>query len=259
MKHIKKKFSYARPVTEADEKILERVAVSVGKEGISGAKKIPKNYQAILVTTESIGITAFQYNHNGVNYFIPEPDPVLVYFNAAQTSIKRIISSKADLFLAYRDQTVLTEKLQQHLYLYFGLTSGFIIFLFTAIEAFLNREIPEEYEHRVVTKKKTEIYSKGQIEREFGFDVKMKDIIPVIHKKDFAKSYPLKQQSIQNLKEFRDSIVHIKALQGGHTAYDYIFKKSLDFEYEKSLLAVRDLFNFYKQDYVEECDCGADI
>ena len=48
MKHIKKKFSFERPVTDDDKKSFKKVGIQIGKEQISGRVKIPKNYQAIL-------------------------------------------------------------------------------------------------------------------------------------------------------------------------------------------------------------------
>lgn len=156
------------------------------------------------------------------------------------------------------ENNTLSESIINELYYYFGLTNGFVIFLFTAVEAFINRNIPDNYIYIVKKRNTTESYDKEQIQRYISFDDKFKKVLKEASSKDFSHSYPLKFQHLTNLKEFRDSIVHTKAGQSGLTPFDYLYKKALSFKYEDTLHAVRDFMNYYEADYVEECNCGND-
>lgn len=144
-------------------------------------------------------------------------------------------------------------------YEYFGLSSGFVIFLFTTLEAFINRCIPKYYEYKRSDNKKTEIYNKYQIEEFVSFKEKITIILPDIKSKNFYKDHPPTSQHITNLKEFRDSIIHTKTSKEG-TTYDYLFKKALDFKYEETINAVALFCNYYHPDnkYIVECSCSQD-
>lgn len=259
MKHIKKKFSLERVLTEADKERLSLVATEIGKENIKSKIKIPSNKAVLMQTEEGKGILAFQYNRSGTLYIIPEPDPILIYFHNAQSVLKRIQETKDSLFECYKGEKSFTSKIGHSLYHFYGTSSAFVIFLFTAIEAFINHSIPDGFEYSQKSKKNTIVYNKDQIQKEIRFDEKLKKILPEVYGKSFHDQNQTKQSHIDKLRNFRDDIVHTKTVKGDQTQYAEIFKTAFDFNYETTLHTVRDLFNFYRKGYVEECDCGEDF
>jgi hypothetical protein len=256
-KHIKKKFQIEFKIDKETEKgINEKFEVVPWSEAKN--RKAKKGEMCLLHTETNVVIAAFPYNTPDGNRFIPEPDPVLVYFNSAYFSFKEIEPSKTKV-LELLIQDTLTEGIINELYKYFHHTNGFVIFLFTSIEAFINRLIKPDYQFKISTKKRTEVYNKEQIERYLAFDVKITDILKDATGKDFAKQYPLKYIHIKQLKEFRDKLVHTKVGVDGFTAYDYLYKQALNFKYEDTINAVADFFNFHKPEYIESCPCSTPI
>lgn len=255
MKHIKKKFQFERLIPQDVLNSLSPQVLPLSGFALKG-NKIPKGKEALLVFETNKVVKAFNVNLSGKCFFIPEPDPVLIYFNNSYVNYKDIQSVKSKVFKVL--DTKLTEEIANHLYHYFGLTTGFVIFLFTAIEAFINRQIPDAYIYKKSTARNTEIYNKDQIQRYLSFDDKLKNILKETSSKDFAAHYPIKYQHIINLKEFRDSIVHTKANASGQTQFDYLYKKALSFKYEETMAATRDFMNYYEPNYIEDCDCGSD-
>lgn len=256
MKHIKKRFQFEIHLTDEAIQNMENVFEFFPVSSMA-TKRPQKGQECILLTEKNLGIKAFHINLNGVNHFVPEPDPILVYFHNAYTNFINIKEAKQKV-LGALNQSNLDEDISIVLYSYFGYTNGYVIFLFTAIEAFINRFIPGDYKYNSVKNNRTEVYNRDQIQRYLSFDDKLNKVVPDISKKDFAKSYPLKYQLITNLKEFRNIIVHTKADPNGTTPFDYIYKKALNFKYEDTLLAVRDLLNYYQANCVEDCPCGED-
>jgi hypothetical protein len=127
--------------------------------------------------------------------------------------------------------------------------------LYSSIEAFVNRKIPEDYIYKQNGGGKcTKIYDSSQIQRWVSLEEKIEKILNEIEKKSFKKNYPLKQQHIQNLKEFRDSIVHTKK-ENLYSEYESLFRKALSFKYEQTILSVMDFINFYENGFIEECPC----
>ncbi len=258
MKHIKKKFQNEIPITE------EFKTAFVKRETYSAAefkklKMVEKDTICMLGTDYGTMINAFPLAIDGRMYFIPEPDPVLIYFNNAYFNFKRIKESRKDLLATLDSVKLLTENINANLYDYFGLCSGFVIFLFTSMEAFMNRLIPDNYVFQVKTKKCTEIYDKENIQSSFNFERKLKEVMKDIKHKEFHKAHDPKYQHIIHLKQFRDNIVHTKTNPDSVPKYDRLFSEAINFKYEHTLLAVRDFMNFYEPGYVEECNCGKDF
>jgi hypothetical protein len=63
---------------------------------------------------------------------------------------------------------------------------------------------------------------------------------------------------IWNLKEFRDQIIHTKP-DDNPLMYDSLIKMSLNFKYDETLEAVATFMNYYRPDYIVECNCGLDF
>lgn len=258
MKHIKKNFLHQREYSQKEMNAFGNDLYELEKIGALSNVRVPKDNRIILFTENNFGIQAFEYSNQGKKYFIPEPDPVLIYFHSAQLNLKLIQESKKELLRMLDPTKPMSERVQHQIFSFFSLSSGFIIFLFTTIEAFINKSIPKEYRYKKEQKNKTELYDQQQIQRYISFDEKKTKILTEITRKDFHVSFPMKDQHLVNLKNFRDSIIHTKQ-SSGINKYDEICKKSLNFKYQDSIEAVFDFLNFYQPNYIEECSCGADL
>ncbi len=257
-KHIEKRFLFEKKLTAEELKVFENQSDTFLVEDFSSIKKMPKDKVGYLVTEANEVIQAFPFKDGQGNLiFIPEPDPVLIYFHTAYLNYRLIHDKKKEIFKILSN-VKMTEPVINQLYEYYGLTSSFIILLFTAVEAFINRSIPYNFIYSKPDKRKTETYTKEQIERYLPFNEKRVDILPIVAKKDFAKAHPNINIHIDNLKDFRDGVVHTKTSNDGHTPYDYLYKRAFKFEYEKTLNAVASFMNFYSSnpDYIKECPCS---
>jgi len=254
-KHIKRKFLFDVELPEDVASFLDEKKVAINWSEKGKVQKIGKDMVGYVITEERRMIKTFRYNHQDEILWIPEPDTVLIYFHSAYMNYRTIKERRVEIIKQIKEMKY-TEEVQHALYEFFSVTSGFIIFLFTSVEAFINHSIPQDYIYRKSDRRKTEEYTKEQIERYIGIDEKLNEVLADVHKKSFKKSHPLVNKHIENLKDFRDSIIHTKAVVNENTSFDYLFKKSITFKYEETINAVRDFLNFYKPGYVEDCSCN---
>lgn len=258
MKHIKKRFLFEEVLTEEQRAHLDKVAISFEKAEGHNVKMGQKS-SGFIETEEGKFIRCFQQKIGNKRYFIPEPDPVLIYFNRAYFDLKGIPEVKEKMIAAL-DLNVMTENVRNELYAFFGISFSFATMCFSAMEAFMNRAIPEGFVGKIVYTGKTEVFTKEQIERFWDFRNKIENALDLALGKSFGNSYPLKMQHIWNLKEFRDMIIHAKAIKGTQTPYDQLFKTAIRFKYEETYDAVKDWINFYSSsEYIVDCDCGLDF
>jgi hypothetical protein len=141
------------------------------------------------------------------------------------------------------------------------MASSYAIFLFSAVEAFVNMSIPKDYKYeRSIQDKRSEIFNRSQLQRYVEFAEKIKTVLPEVTNKNFVVEHTHKFEYLMKLKSFRDEVAHTKVYDGGPTANSYqdLYVMSLVFEYEKTLHYARDFINYHKPDLIEECDCGRD-
>ncbi len=258
MKHIKKKFRFEKQLSDSEmiEFQNNHQTFKVSEVNRLNPKSVAKCF---LFTESNHAIEAFLMNFNGKQVYIPEPNPTLIYFNNAYFQNKEIDKLKKELNSLFQSDNYLNEDLKHKLYHYFGMCCGFITFLFSSIESMMNQVIPNDYEFKQKKSNKTEVFNKDQIQRHISFDDKLKLVLTDILGKSFSKSHPSQYVHITNLKEFRDNIIHTKMDEKDHTPYAQIFKRSFTFKYNDTLLAVRELINFYEPNLIEECQCGKDF
>jgi len=86
-----------------------------------------------------------------------------------------------------------------------------VVMAFTALEAFANEVVPEEYEYHSLRKSEVilETMNKTQIERWISLDEKLTSILPEILKVKSPKG-TRSWQGYQSLKKVRDRIIHMK-------------------------------------------------
>lgn len=251
------------------------MSIKVGNEVVQIIKKAPldekslseisnskmENKYALALTEDNFIIQTFKYINKEKVYIIPEPDPIIIYFDTARHFHKSIEKHKSDLFIKLSSPGYNVYAVNGDFYSYFSNVSSYVTFLFLAIEAFINKTIPNYYEYRKqISNKKTEVYDNYQIQRGIEFLDKIKIVLPDALGKNFVQEFSHKYDLIKKLKEFRDEVVHTKSYQGKGSPnfYKDLFVTSLDFEHDNTLLAVRDFINFYEPNLIEECECGSD-
>ncbi|MEA5581898.1 hypothetical protein VB620_11170 [Nodularia harveyana UHCC-0300] len=86
-----------------------------------------------------------------------------------------------------------------------------IVFAYTSLESFVNEELPDEYIHIVVDKKKSpKNYNKEQIERHLSLDIKLRDVLPAVLKIKSLKDDKTIWEDFQKLQSIRHRIIHMK-------------------------------------------------
>lgn len=259
MKHIKKRFLIQEKKENVNFNHDKAELINLSDGECNDNKLVgKKNFIAFLQTKEDLIIGGFIHKVNGRNYVFPVPDPTLIYFNNAQTSLKTIKERKALLLKKLDLAQPLNEPALNEIYNFYGITSAFIIFLFTAIESFINQQIPDDFVYVNKGHRRTEHYDKNQIQEFVDFKTKITKVLNEASGKNFFQKATPTNQIIWKLKEFRDDIVHTK--QDAHPLhYEGLIKSSLNFKYDKALLAVAKFMNHYMTNYITECDCGVDF
>lgn len=257
IKHIKRK---TVKFFKLDQETLDKLAPEkVPEDVLSNIKfKDVKNHNAIQLMEDGEVLFSFFYNDNGQACTIPLANPVLIYFNIAQSHLRTIYLKKEDLLGLFRNRKDINEDAMKLFYDFFGLTSSFIIMLMTSIEAFVNQHIDKDFKYEKPEQKKyLKLYDYEQILRWVSLEDKIEDIINKKYSKNFATKYPNRYVFIKNLKELRDQIVHTKSGKN-HEGYIDLFRKSLNFKFSECIEAVRDFINYYDADLIEPCPCGID-
>jgi hypothetical protein len=84
-----------------------------------------------------------------------------------------------------------------------------VVFACTALEAFVNEEIPDSYVHVVSEKKYTRHYNKEQIEKELNLDTKLGNVLPGVLSVPSPKGGRL-WTAYDKLRDLRDRVIHMK-------------------------------------------------
>jgi hypothetical protein len=219
-----------------------------------------KGKQAFLVMENGDILGSFFYNDNGKACAIPLANPVLIYFNLAQSHLRDIVDARKSLLGLFRDKkTDVNEDSLRLFYQYFGLTSTFVVMLMTAVEAFVNQKIDQDFKYEKPDQNKCmRVFDYEQIQRWIPLNEKIESILNKIFSKNFAKAYPLKQQHFNNLKELRDLIVHTKA-EKHFESYIEVYRKTLKFNFNETIEAMKDFINYYEMNLIEPCPCSQQI
>jgi hypothetical protein len=260
MKHLKKRFVLNFQFNPEQQKELNQVPDA--REDFRQLPASEKNEMNAFVFTEDGQIfQAFRYRANGKTIMIPEPNPVVIYFDSARNYSQQLKKYREKVFENARTFEENFVGVNGDFYWYFSLASSYAIFLFAALEAFVNKSIRPDFEYRRdIQDKKAEIFNCAQIQRHIEFLEKVKSVLPQVKGKNFVAEFTHKFEYIKKLKAFRDEVAHTKSCEGGLTAasYENLYVMSLEFEYEKTLFYIRDFINYHEPGLIEECDCGRD-
>ena len=257
MKHLVRKYVSKVQLTQ---EVLSYIN-SAEKKGNSLHGSVIDSMVPNFITNEGELIQSFVYTLKNTKYFIPEPNPIVLYFDTGRAYLNVLKRNKLILMnqLNLNDKEQNVFQLGDKFYYYFASCVRFVVFQFLALEAMLNKLIPFDFEYRKEDgNKRSFLYIGLQIQRNIEFKEKLQKVIPLITKKSFPNSFPKKYHLIESLKDFRDEIVHTKSQKNAPASnyYSEMYLKAMDFKYEETLYVVRDFINFYDESLLEECDCG---
>lgn len=252
MKHIQRRFLYQLN----KEELASRG--SFEEADLEANPDIPEDKRAFYLTDLGYALPVFQVKINKQRYNIPEPDPVCLYFNNAQIHSRFIVGETKKLLetLTYTGEVIQASAIAHSTYSYFYHASSYAVFLFTAIEAGINKALRPAVTY---CNRKGEILDMVQIQRQIPFLEKVKKVLPSQYGRNFVLECPAKFESIIKLKSLRDELVHTKKPGGVMPSYSHILSDALNFNYELTLLNVRDFINSYNPKLIVECDCGNDF
>lgn len=260
MKHIKKKFAFYQKKLPIKGNISLSIIDRRNNEALKDVDK--KEKIAFMIDTDGYHTLATIYNNQGKELLVPIPDLTLVYYDSAYMNNYQRKSFENDLFKKLSQTSEITDNVSHETYRYINYATTSIIMMFTAIESFLNHSIPNNgiipNDGKVFKKQKNrpENFNKIQIQRYIGFEDKIVKVIPYFTSKVFFENKgDFKISQIGKLKNLRDEIIHTKSslLYQKHSE---LLKQLLDFEFDETLLAVKEYINSYMPNYIEDCPCN---
>ena len=203
--------------------------------------------KAYIHTKDKQIIQGFLYLNNGNPVVIPEPEPSILYFSNAEKIIDDILHLRTEIFnsKSIRNIVVVDAPLFSDFFL---LAFDFVINLFASLEAFNNSIIPEDFTFR-----DKQLMDRDKIQRFATFDLKVKKITPQIFNKSFVVDFIRKYESLDKLRNIRDSLIHTKNFSKNWAAsYRDIYRELLALDFENVLNCTKDYMNYYKPDWIEK-------
>ncbi|MBK9716798.1 MAG: hypothetical protein IPQ02_05280 [Saprospiraceae bacterium] len=258
LKHIRRKFlnEYTKDDWDNISKFSTLIPFERAKDINKLKSKSIKNSQTFFLKLgENLIAKGHCIKSNGKYYTFPEPDIILIYFSNAQVSLKEFIHIKRLLLPKLNFEEYNIEGFLHEYYKFYGAFCNTVINLFCSLESFMNSLIPTDFIYERKSKNKTECFNCRQIQECISFDEKMKEVNFNIHKISFEKKHPTLWSRIQNLKEIRNKIVHVKK-SDNNIQHEDITKLTLSVNFDDYFEVVFKFMNFYKPNYIQECDCG---
>lgn len=123
-----------------------------------------------------------------------------------------------------------------------------IVFAYSALEAFANEQVPDDYLYTRKRKDKrcTETFTKLEIERSISLDEKLSEILPNILNIETPKDKGIWNRYLI-LKNLRDRIIHFKSddRMSVDIDIDNLWKELVNKKYSNFSLDARDIINYY--------------
>lgn len=138
------------------------------------------------------------------------PSGPALFLNLARSSYMQINGFEpSQLFYAWQNGNVPIN--QSLLFDYFESYSAHVIFSFTALEAFANERIPEEFVYEIDKKGQKEVLTKPDIERRVSLDEKLDSVLPQALGIGSPKGTQL-WEHYKLTKSMRDRLIHLKSV-----------------------------------------------
>ncbi|MEO8590146.1 MAG: hypothetical protein ABI432_12305 [Flavobacteriales bacterium] len=255
MKHVKKKFIRSRGLSEAEGTILDSVSATEETLGTI-VQRGGDEYVAILLTTGQQLVQAFMYQHEGNVYPVPEANPIVLYFEIARHNVRDLNPVRRDLLASVVGQEANVIVANNKFYGFYARAAGAVIFMHTALEAFMNFVIPKTFTYSRSKPRHTEVFDCSQIQRFIPCEEKLDKVMSAVFAKSFALDHPAEYKRLLRLLELRNNLIHTKALvKGPRSIYEALYTEALDFDYYAALKAVRAFLNYHSPSLIEDCDC----
>lgn len=138
------------------------------------------------------------------------PSGPALFLNAARRSYDQIKDVDPALMF-YKWQNGRIPVNHSKLFDYFESFASHVVFSFTALEAFANEAIPNEFEYAFERKGEKRRLKKPEIERTISLDEKLHSVLPKALRATSPKGKQLWQR-YKLLKKMRDRIIHLKSI-----------------------------------------------
>lgn len=147
---------------------------------------------------------------------IPVPNPCAIYLSLATKAVEdatRLLSELAKMYVDIsNDIKSVPTKLDSKLFDALERLIACVVFSYTAVEAFANESIPDDFQFikERSDKRCVEVFTKEQIERHINLDTKLHEILPSICSVETPKGSKIWKDYIW-LKDLRDRFIHLKS------------------------------------------------
>ncbi|MBD1862183.1 MULTISPECIES: hypothetical protein [Trichocoleus] len=173
---------------------------------------LPGSNTSLPVGAIGKGVAEIDYKANRVAFPIPNATALFLnlsrrHYEAARVAAQTFSSGPDSHFLADEDVFSYLEEIMAS-----------VVFAYTALEAFANEEIPDDFVYTIPKSKCSEVYNKVQIERSLSLRTKLGDILPAISGMSSPKGTKVWHDFVA-LEELRNNIIHMKTVDREHVGY----------------------------------------
>lgn len=251
MPHIKFKPTKSSPINFNPAELDN---VEVPEESKLIAKNYMKSNQlndgSILLMSENEVILGFDYLYLNQKKFIPEINPVTIFFSNAVMSHRLLLEYRKKLIENSPSVKNLTAQINPNDFgNFFQLATNMIVNLQATIESLANRIIPKEMEF---------IGRDGEVFEPSLFH-KINIVLPEIKGLKFKTKYGKQNNFIRQLVDLRNEIIHLKPAGEINSAYKEVYRRMINFKYTETIQAVRIFVDFYEKGLIEECQCQKEL
>lgn len=236
---------------DLDDSIVPEESKKVVRDYISSKKLAEDENFDIMLMFEHKVVYGFDYLHNGKKRMLVEINPVTIFFANSVMSYGMLGSYKEILLSQSPEIGKKGEPINlSHSGMFFQLAINCIINIQATLESLANRIIPENYHYLDKTG--------NPVNRTVTY--KLNNVVPQIKQINFQKKKHRKHNiAIDKLIKLRNDIIHLKPIGETNTGYKGVYRDLLDFDYSKTIIAVKTFVNFYEPNLIEECPCGKDF
>lgn len=207
----------------------------------------------------SVMLTAILSRGNGTfNFGIPNMTALFIDFSYKlwEESSKYLQGSDfEDMVSRHVPENTAYPKVHADLFDFMEKRMGAIVFAYSALEAFANEYIPDDYvfEKERQDSKCTEKYTKEQIENFLSLDVKLGEILPDILGVKSPKGKSV-WSGYKQLKRLRDRIIHLKSKDRKSAEIDAptIWKELLNAKYPNFALEAKNMIGHFLEKQEEK-------
>jgi len=222
----------------------------VQAEDYKKSKKLSDEYgKDLILVFERNLIYAFDFFYNSKKIFIPELNPVTIFYSNAIMSKKRLDDFKLKLLEESPSLKDMDKNPDLKLFGdFFQLASNCIFNLQGALESFANIIIPPDYSF---------IDKNGDVINRPSLSHKLFNTIPKIKEKEFKKHCRRGKFVVENIIKMRNNIVHLKPTkEQTNTKFKNPYRRLIKYNFSDAIKMAREYINFYEPNLIEDCNCG---